>query len=38
MAIEIELMRKLAARAEAAAAPVRTKEKDKIIRALRRLK
>jgi hypothetical protein len=41
MALEIELQRKLAARAEAPekpAAPVRTKEKDKIIRALRRLK
>jgi hypothetical protein len=38
LAIEIELTRKLEARAEAAAAPVRTKEKDKIIRALRRLK
>jgi hypothetical protein len=38
MALEIELVRKLESRAEAAAAPVRTKEKDKIIRALRRLK
>jgi len=46
-AIEIELVQKLAARAEATtpkkspAAPVaatRTKEKDKIVRALRRLK
>jgi hypothetical protein len=46
-AMEIELVQKLAARAEAAApkkgsaAPVaatRTKEKDKIVRALRRLK
>jgi len=41
LALEIELKQKLAARAatvRAAAAPVRTKEKDKIIRALRRLK
>ena len=40
MALEIELRQKLLARAVApsAAAPVRTKEKDKIIRALRRLK
>jgi hypothetical protein len=43
MALEIELTQKLAARAAgtkttAAAAPTRTKEKDKIIRALRRLK
>jgi len=41
LALEIELKEKLAARAAAAkgaAAPVRTKEKDKIIRALRRLK
>lgn len=41
LALEIELKEKLAARAaskRAAAAPVRTKEKDKIIRALRRLK
>ena len=41
LALEIELKQKLAARAVAAkgAAPaVRTKEKDKIIRALRRLK
>lgn len=41
LALEIELKQKLAARAGAAksAAPaVRTKEKDKIIRALRRLK
>ena len=40
MALEIELKQKLAARALATAAPtqVRTKEKDKIIRALRRLK
>ena len=43
MALEIELKQKLAARAAgktttAAAAPVRSKEKDKIIRALRRLK
>ena len=38
MALEIELIQKLDSRAEAAAAPVRTKEKDKIIRALRRLK
>lgn len=38
MALEMELIRKLESRAEAAAAPVRTKEKDKIIRALRRLK
>ncbi len=40
MALEIELKQKLLARgaAPSAAAPVRTKEKDKIIRALRRLK
>ena len=40
MALELELKRKLEARAgKAEAAPaVRTKEKDKIIRALRRLK
>ena len=44
LALELELVRKLAARkgtaaaAPAAGAPVRTKEKDKIIRALRRLK
>jgi hypothetical protein len=41
LALEIELKEKLAERAAAArapAAPVRTKEKDKIIRALRRLK
>lgn len=41
LALEIELKQKLAARAPrktTAAAPVRTKEKDKIIRALRRLK
>ena len=38
MALELELIHKLESRAEAAAAPVRTKEKDKIIRALRRLK
>ncbi|HEY6148641.1 MAG TPA: hypothetical protein VIZ69_13125 [Thermoanaerobaculia bacterium] len=38
LALEIELKEKLAARAAPAAAPVRTKEKDKIIRALRRLK
>jgi hypothetical protein len=40
LALEIELKRKLSERAAArpAAAPVRTKEKDKIIRALRRLK
>jgi hypothetical protein len=38
LALEIELKRKLAERAEGPAAPVRTKEKDKIIRALRRLK
>jgi hypothetical protein len=41
MALEIELKQKLLARGgatSAAAAPVRTKEKDKIIRALRRLK
>jgi hypothetical protein len=37
LALEIELKRKLAAR-EDVAAPVRTKEKEKIIRALRRLK
>jgi hypothetical protein len=37
LALEIELKQRLAARA-APAAPVRTKEKDKIIRALRRLK
>ena len=43
MALELELVRKLADRQGTAAAPkagaaVRTKEKDKIIRALRRLK
>ncbi len=38
MAIEIELKQKLADRTAPAVAPVRTKEKDKIIRALRRLK
>jgi hypothetical protein len=41
LALEIELKQKLAERSPkktAAAAPVRTKEKDKIIRALRRLK
>jgi hypothetical protein len=41
LALEIELKQKLAARKPqktAAAAPVRTREKDKIIRALRRLK
>jgi len=41
LALEIELKEKLAARkgsTKAAAAPVRSKEKDKIIRALRRLK
>jgi hypothetical protein len=43
MALELELKQKLLARGApkaktAAAAPVRTREKDKIIRALRRLK
>ena len=39
LAMEIELKEKLASRApRSAAAVVRTKEKDKIIRALRRLK
>lgn len=41
LALEIDLKQKLMARpgkSKAAAAPVRTKEKDKIIRALRRLK
>ena len=39
LALEIELKQKLAARSAKGAAPaVRTKEKDKIIRALRRLK
>jgi len=38
LALEIELTRKLEDRVHGAAAPVRTKEKDKIIRALRRLK
>ncbi|HWE23336.1 MAG TPA: hypothetical protein VG496_05290 [Myxococcales bacterium] len=38
LALEIELLRKLEERAQASATPVRTKEKDKIIRALRRLK
>jgi Tfp pilus assembly protein PilF len=38
LALEIELSRKLEQRAQASATPVRTKEKDKIIRALRRLK
>jgi hypothetical protein len=38
LALEIELCGKLEQRAQASATPVRTKEKDKIIRALRRLK
>ena len=40
LAIELELQHKLASRGAALSAPtqVRTKEKDKIIRALRRLK
>jgi len=40
LAMEIELKEKLAARGtkKTASAPVRSKEKDKIIRALRRLK
>ena len=38
LALEMELIRKLDSRTEAASTPVRTKEKDKIIRALRRLK
>ena len=41
LALEIELRQKLAARSPAktaGATPVRTREKDKIIRALRRLK
>jgi hypothetical protein len=38
LALEMELKHKLEARAQGSAAPVRTKEKDKIIRALRRLK
>jgi hypothetical protein len=39
LALEIELKQKLEARsARSATAPVRSKEKDKIIRALRRLK
>jgi hypothetical protein len=38
LALEIELAGKLAERARGSAAPVRAKEKDKIIRALRRLK
>jgi hypothetical protein len=41
LALEIELKQKLAARAgvpKGPVSPVRTKEKDKIIRALRRLK
>jgi len=39
LALEIELTQKLQARAaKGVASPVRTKEKDKIIRALRRLK
>jgi hypothetical protein len=38
LALELELTRKVAERAAAAATPVRTKEKEKIIRALRRLK
>ena len=37
LALEIELKQKLAARGKPAA-PTRTREKDKIIRALRRLK
>jgi hypothetical protein len=38
LALEVELVRKLDERAQASATPVRTREKDKIIRALRRLK
>lgn len=38
LALEMELKHKLETRAQASAAPVRTREKDKIIRALRRLK
>ena len=38
LSLEIELLLKLEGRAQASATPVRTKEKDKIIRALRRLK
>jgi hypothetical protein len=38
LALELELTRKVAERAATAATPVRTKEKEKIIRALRRLK
>jgi hypothetical protein len=38
LSLEIELVRKLDERARASATPVRTREKDKIIRALRRLK
>jgi len=38
LALEIELTTKLAERDRVAASPVRAKEKDKIIRALRRLK
>ena len=38
LALEVELKQKLEDRAAAAQTPVRTKEKDKIIRALRRLK
>jgi len=38
LAIELELKQKLAARSGKGPAAVRTKEKDKIIRALRRLK
>jgi hypothetical protein len=38
LALEVELVQKLSQRAQTAATPVRTKEKDKIIRALRRLK
>jgi hypothetical protein len=37
-ALELELKRKIEERARAAQQPVRTREKDKIIRALRRLK
>jgi hypothetical protein len=38
LALEVELVHKLSERAQSPAASVRTKEKDKIIRALRRLK
>jgi hypothetical protein len=38
LALELELSQKLAARAQPKAAPQASREKDKIVRALRRLK